>query len=255
MCRTLEPGYWCTDNNYGEHFLNFPLSPELQQYCGLDLLQLFPEEANKVEDMLTAVWVRNAMGLKQSPFVAVQGLLRAKTVIRSKVGLGEGMENPFDWSSIRKNYPWSSRYDPSLAWLAKIDKEGLVATELHQYVDDLRITAKTKALAWRASSRVAKICSYLGLQDAARKRREPIQEPGAWAGAVVSTVHSQVLKGVTQECWNKTKRKIEWLAHAASAEVDGGISEGPWWERLAWGQRKGRRATYTIRLLRNIGVS
>mmetsp|Transcript_22808 Transcript_22808/g.34552 ORF Transcript_22808/g.34552 Transcript_22808/m.34552 type:complete len:153 (+) Transcript_22808:913-1371(+) len=94
MCRTLEPRYWCADNDYGEYFLNFPLSPELQQYCGLDLLQLFPKEAEKMEDILTAIWIRNAMGLKQSPYAAVQGSLRAKMVIQSNVGLGEGMKIP-----------------------------------------------------------------------------------------------------------------------------------------------------------------
>jgi len=126
-----------------------------------------------------------------------------------------------------------------LAWIAKIDDEGLVASELHQYVDDLRITAKTKELAWRASSQVAKICRYLGLQDAARKRREPSPEPGAWAGAVVSTAHDQVLKGVTQERWNKTKRKIEWLAHVAGVELDGGISKMAMEEATALGAKTG----------------
>mmetsp|Transcript_6949 Transcript_6949/g.10555 ORF Transcript_6949/g.10555 Transcript_6949/m.10555 type:complete len:98 (+) Transcript_6949:1353-1646(+) len=72
----------------------------------------------------------------------------------------------------------SENYDPSLPWISKIDDEGLLACDLHQYVDDLRITVKDAALAWRASSRVAKICSFLGLQDAARKRRAPSQERG-----------------------------------------------------------------------------
>lgn len=212
MCRTLEPGFWCANNDYGENFLNFPLSVELQQYCGLDVSQVFPEAAAEVEDLLTAVWVRNAIGLKRSPYASVQGSLRAKAVIRSRVGLSKDQPNPFDWKSIRKNYPGSEDYDSSVVWIAKIDEEGLLAAELHQYVDDLRITAKDKELAWRASSRVAKICSYLGLQDVARKRREPSREPGAWAGCVVSTVNGQVCKSVTQERWEKTLSRIRWLA-------------------------------------------
>jgi len=104
------------------------------------------------------------------------------------VGLGRNDKNPFEWSSIRKDYPGSEGYDPSLPWILKIDEEGLLACDLHQYVDDLSVMAKDVALTWRASSRVAKICSFLGFQDAARKRRAPSQEPGAWAGAVVTTV-------------------------------------------------------------------
>mmetsp|Transcript_11543 Transcript_11543/g.17723 ORF Transcript_11543/g.17723 Transcript_11543/m.17723 type:complete len:198 (+) Transcript_11543:2360-2953(+) len=114
MCRTLEPGYWCADNDYGEHFHNFPLSPDLQKYCGLDLSQLYPEKIWEVEDLLTAVWVRNVMGLKQSPYASVQGSLRAKTVIRLRVGLWDGQPNRFDWCSVRKNYLGSET--TTLAW-------------------------------------------------------------------------------------------------------------------------------------------
>mmetsp|Transcript_3704 Transcript_3704/g.5803 ORF Transcript_3704/g.5803 Transcript_3704/m.5803 type:complete len:194 (+) Transcript_3704:1920-2501(+) len=132
MCRTLESGYWCADNDYGEHFLNFPLSSKLQQYCGLDLSQLFPEEAGRVENMLTAVWVRNAMGLKQSPYAAVQGSPRTKTVVRSSACMGKGSKKPFGWTKLQKNYPGSQGYNSSFALVAKIDDEGLVAAELHQ---------------------------------------------------------------------------------------------------------------------------
>mmetsp|Transcript_26925 Transcript_26925/g.40745 ORF Transcript_26925/g.40745 Transcript_26925/m.40745 type:complete len:235 (+) Transcript_26925:1254-1958(+) len=200
--------------------ISFPLSPELQKYCGLDLTQLYSEEAQKMEDLLTAVWVRNAMGLKQSPYASVQGALRAKMVIRSDQGLSKGDSNPFEWKTIRRNYPGSQNYDSSLSWIAKIDEEGLLATELHQYVDDLRITAKSKEMAWRASSRVAKICSFLGLQYAAQKRREPSMEPGAWAGAVVSTEDGKVCKSVTQERWVKTKQRIRWLAREDGVELE-----------------------------------
>jgi len=104
MCRTLEPNYWCADNDYGDHFHNFLLHPELQQYSGLDLSQLFPKKAEEIEDLLTAVWVRNVMGLTQLPHASVQGLLRAKKVIRLRVGLSEGQPNPFDWTGIRQNF-------------------------------------------------------------------------------------------------------------------------------------------------------
>mmetsp|Transcript_11543 Transcript_11543/g.17733 ORF Transcript_11543/g.17733 Transcript_11543/m.17733 type:complete len:80 (+) Transcript_11543:2996-3235(+) len=72
------------------------------------------------------------------------------------------------------------------------------------------------------------MCSYLGLQDAARKRREPSQEPGAWAGSVVSTQGGQVCKSVTQERWDKLKTRVRWLAgqagskfHCKEGESDG----------------------------------
>jgi hypothetical protein len=71
---------------------------------------------------------------------------------------------------------------------------------------------------------VAKVCCWLGLQDAARKRREPSQKPGVWAGLVVSTDGDNVYKEVTQECWDKAKKRINWFAHYAGLELE--LAEG-----------------------------
>mmetsp|Transcript_3704 Transcript_3704/g.5801 ORF Transcript_3704/g.5801 Transcript_3704/m.5801 type:complete len:219 (+) Transcript_3704:2610-3266(+) len=51
--------------------------------------------------------------------------------------------------------------------------------------------------------------------------REPSQEPGAWAGAVVSTRDGQVSKAVTQERLEKLKWKVAWLAFEAGAMEEG----------------------------------
>lgn len=190
MCRTLEPGYWCADNDCEDQFLNFPLDEDIRPCCGIDLSQLHPERVGDEEDLLTAIWTRNAMGLKTSPCASVQGALRAKRMMmEDDMGLGVGDKNPFSWDRIRKNHPGSKGYNPTLPWISKFDEEGSLACDLHQHVDDLRITAKDASLAWRASSRAAKMCSYLGLQDAARKRREPSQEPGARRLGRGSSIH------------------------------------------------------------------
>lgn len=34
-------GSWLANNDYRKQFLNFPLHPDLQRYCGADLTQLF----------------------------------------------------------------------------------------------------------------------------------------------------------------------------------------------------------------------
>jgi hypothetical protein len=53
------------------------------------------------------------------------------------------------------------------------------------YIDDVRVVTNSFEESWRANSRVAKTCAWLGLQDAARKRREPSTELGAWVGTVM----------------------------------------------------------------------
>ena len=85
---------------------------------------------------------------------------------------------------------------------------GALASKVIQYVDDLRITAHSEAQAWLASSQMAKELCWLGLQDAARKKRRASQRPGAWAGSVIATDGETVTKSVTQERWEKTQNKI-----------------------------------------------
>ena len=51
MLRSVGPGYWSTDNDYEELFLNFWLYPELRKYFGVDLTGLFPDEAAETEGL------------------------------------------------------------------------------------------------------------------------------------------------------------------------------------------------------------
>jgi hypothetical protein len=92
-------------------------------------------------------------GLKPSPYASVQGVLRAKQMM---VGDRRNETNPFQWERVEMNLPGSEEYDPTFPWIANIRKGGRVAADLHQYVDDLRLTAPDKELAWEASSGVAK---------------------------------------------------------------------------------------------------
>ena len=121
--------------------------------------------------------------------------------------------NPFAWHSIRLNLPGTADYNPTLPWMLKIRKDGLVASDIVQYVDDVRIMAPTEELAWLCSSKMAKGLVFLGLQDAAQKRRMLSQIQGAWAGATVSLDRSVVRKGVTKERWEEVKSKIRWIAN------------------------------------------
>ena len=120
----------------------------------------------------------------------------------------------------------------------KICKDGLVASDIAQYVDDVWIMAPTEGLAWLCSSKMANGLAFLGLQDAARKRRMLSQTPGAWAGATVSSDGSVVQKEVTKERWEKVKSKIRWIGLtdeftpetfgelSKASEEDGGSPEG-----------------------------
>ena len=88
----------------------------------------------------------------------------------------------------------------------------LLATILATFVDDERIHARSEPIAWNAAHQVATRESYLGIQDAARKRRPPSQNAGAWAGSIIRTNNKEVGILVSDERWQKTRSLTrKWL--------------------------------------------
>ncbi|KAL7571231.1 hypothetical protein ACA910_008889 [Epithemia clementina (nom. ined.)] len=79
------------------------------------------------------------------------------------------------------------------------------------YVDNLRGCAPSEEEAWRVGSTIAKIAAFHGIQDAACKRRQQTQRPGAWAGVVCGSKPLRPYVSVTQEKWEKTKQQIHRL--------------------------------------------
>jgi hypothetical protein len=97
-------------------------------------------------------------------------------------------------------------YDPSLPWVSKVrNDDERIAADLFTFVDDLRPTGGSKKDVWRAARKAASTLNHLGIQDAARKRRDSSQSPGAWAGAVIRTGVMGVLILTSEEKWMKAK--------------------------------------------------
>lgn len=211
LVRALEPGYYMADNDVGEMFHNFMLHSELRKYCGLDLTLFFNQDVSAVyhKGNLWERWNRLAMGLRNSPYNAIQGMMVAKEMI---LGDPTDKDNVFRWKSVRMNLPGSETYDPSKAWIAKVREDGTVAADVFIYVDDVRSSASSEEEAWKAAQQTSSTLGYLGLQDAARKRRQPGQEAGAWTGSVAWTSNGHVVVLTTQEKWDKAKGHIQWIA-------------------------------------------
>ncbi|EJK73831.1 hypothetical protein THAOC_04525 [Thalassiosira oceanica] len=121
----------------------------------------------------------------------------------------------------------------------KLRADGEVACEVYVYVDDGRLTGHSKIVCWRAAHRLCSVLNSLGIQDAARKRSEPSQTPGPWAGSVVHT-DGEVRVTVSAEKWAKAKAHlselIEMAGSGASPEIDGwrpGCDPVTGWKRPA----------------------
>ena len=121
-------------------------------------------------------------------------------------------ENPFAYDYVDLNLPGSVSYDPTKPWFRVMRVDGTLAAILVIYVDDERVQCSTEEAAWLAAHQVATRESYLGIQDAARKRRPPSQNPGAWAGSIIRTNNEEVGILVSEERWTKTRQIIrKWL--------------------------------------------
>ena len=125
---------------------------------------------------------------------------------------GEEHAEGASWNKLEENLPFSESYKASLPKLRKVRFNSRHGSEIVTHVDNVRIVACSEDIAWLTSSRVAKRLCWLGLQDAARKRRRLSQNPGTWVGTVVLSNGDVVTKSVTQERWDKTKEKLRWIA-------------------------------------------
>src|SRR5210317_1039012 len=226
----MMPGYWCSDNDMGEFFLNFPMHEGLQKYCGVDVTGLFPFTDEEKERRRTStlsnqeglrlrivIWTRCGMGIKSSPHITTCLAGRSNRII---LGDREDETNPFCWKSIQLNLPGTESYDSTKPWIYKVRKDGSLAADTRRFVDDLRNSGPTREIAWEASTRIGKVAAWMGQQDAPRKRRPPSQLPGAWAAAVVATIDGKLYKSVTKEAWEKAKKRVRYLAFYAGCDVD-----------------------------------
>jgi len=213
----MMPNYWCSDNDMGDFFLNFPMHEDLQKYCGVDITELFPLEEDETRELHIAIWTRAAMGITSSPYIATALAGRSNRLI---LGIPTDPNNPFAWDIVVLNLPGTKSYDCTQPWIFKCRTDGKLAADTKRFVDDLRNSAPTEELAWTASTQIGKTMSWLGQQDAPRKRRPPSKTPGAWAATVVATIDGVLTKSVTQAAWDKAKQRIRYLAYYAGCDVD-----------------------------------
>jgi hypothetical protein len=216
--RVLGYGYYMMDMDLGEMFLNFPLPHVLQRYSGIDVstfkneidenpsLDRFPEDS---QTRAWANWNRCWMGLKPSPYMAVRFYYFAEEFAK---GDRRSKSNPLRWDQVKLNLPGDPLYNPSLPRVMKWnDSTGSIAGDILAFIDDLRISGSSPEQAWQISRQVGARLQYLGIQDAPRKRRPPVQNPGAWAGCVFSTEGAEIIQTVSLQKWERAKDQIKEL--------------------------------------------
>lgn len=222
--RALLPGYMQADMDIGEMFLNFMLHESMKELSGVDVNHLGPrgKDGKRVS---WERWVRNWMGLKDSPFRSIQWMIRLKF---EAYGDKDDPSNPFQYDRVELNLPGSEGYRPDLPWVMKIRLDNHLASEVFVYVDDGRITGHDEEACWAACRRIASKCSERGVQDASRKRTTPTTTPGSWAGSNTRTDNGVVAATVSKERWGKTQAQVRELDRLVDeADEKGGVPLKP----------------------------
>ena len=188
---------WFGDVDVGEMFLNFSLDIKMRRYCGVDI-SLMAEDGSK----LWECWHRLAMGMRPSPWVTIRLLMWMMEVV---VGDRREASNPFRWDCIKMNLQGDSNYDPTMPRVYKWDElSKSLACECKFCCDDFRVIGPNAKLTRAATHRLETTMSYLGIQDATRKRRKLTQIPGGeWTGSIVlSAENVWVFVTVSQKKWD-----------------------------------------------------
>jgi hypothetical protein len=206
--RAVDKDTYMADVDIGEMFLNFILHRELQSLAGVDLTHYFDaEDKDGKATKIWETWQRAAMGLRSSPYQAVQAMGVAEEFIW---GDRKDPMNVFRWDYVRLNLPGSETYDPSKPWVSKLRLEDeRIAADLFIFVDALRPTGPSRKDCWLAARRAGSRLNFLGIQDAPRKRRDSSKSPGAWAGGVIRTTQAGVFVLTSREKWEKAKAQLE----------------------------------------------
>jgi hypothetical protein len=170
------------DIDLGEMFLNYFLDKRLRPLAGVELgvsLETSDtDEKGASQSQRIMRWERSLMGVKSSPFNCVRAYLWSEDIIK-----GDHLDeaNLFRWDRVIMNLPGTVNYDPGKPWLYKFDElNKKMAAFIISYVDDLRTGDDGgKERCDKVTHLVASRLNYLGEQDAARKRGDASQQPGA----------------------------------------------------------------------------
>ena len=101
--------------------------------------------------------------------------MRANQIVK---GDRRDPKNTFKWDHIEENVSCSKTY-VTHPEVQKVRKDGDIASDIIQYVDNVRTLTSTEEYMWPAQSKMGEMLSYLGLQDAACKQHMGSRRSGA----------------------------------------------------------------------------
>ncbi len=180
LLRIVDLNLLTSNKDIGEMFLNFGLDWKVWKFAAIDLRPL--KFSTKECGHRWMTWSRCLMGFRLLPYNTVKLYLVAEEILR---GDRHDHSNAFQYKHIRLNLFGTPAYLPSLSWVSKRRRNGLLASDFVCFVDNQCVAGEGVEGVAKAGHALSSRESYLGLQNTLRKIRyhEGTRQPGAWAGA------------------------------------------------------------------------
>ncbi len=122
--------------------------------------------------------------------------------------------NHWQWKTVHLNLPGSQVYDPSMPMVMLVRKDGELATQEANYVDDIHPVTREKdeeAKAHQACAQLKSKMNLLGNQADDCKYRLPTTTPGAWNGIIIHTDTPFPMMSTTLKKWARFKDGLAWI--------------------------------------------
>jgi hypothetical protein len=153
LIQTIRILWFCHRSDIAEMFLNFFLDWHLRKYAGVDLTSYFTDYLGKGKDTFWVRWNCIAMGIRPSPFCAVQIMAWLDETV-----FGEHLEqdNVFRWDVVELKLPGMAQYSPAKPWVYKNrSSDRRIAEDVLTYIDDARPTGPSEEECWQAARKYA----------------------------------------------------------------------------------------------------
>ncbi len=209
------------DVDFCEFFHNCFADERIRKHAGVNITPLDPfhpsvldlsDEDSKFKSVGLR-WCHLFMGMRPSPYDAVRFYYWAEEFAK---GYLCDIDNPFGFDQVILNLPGMDSYDTLKPKLVEWNSRTKQMTgDVITFVDDVRIVGTSKEHCHLVHRQFTGHMQYLGIQDAPRKFRPPLQDQaGAWTGTIFKVKSSRITKTFFQEKWSKAKDIVRLLFEA-----------------------------------------
>ena len=89
--------------------------------------------------------------------------------------------------------------------------DGKIPAAFIIYADDVWLCGGSWEEVQKVTHQIASFMTWLGMQDAPRKRRDPYRTPGPGADSIIHTKEGVITASVSHDRWDKARAMLSWI--------------------------------------------